>query len=114
MSSTLRDRLANVHPQMLRASSDRDPQKLAEARRAAIGDDVERALALLGLTKQEAAHALGYRDAGVISRWCSGIERPQFDKLFALEGFEDAWLVVLAKRNPRMAVRTVIEIRESA
>jgi hypothetical protein len=106
MPPTMRAKLDAVHPQMLRADSDGHRKKVAER--------VERALQLVGLSKQDAAYQMGYSDAGTISRWCSGAERPLFDKLFAIEGFEDAYLVALAERNPRMAVETVITVRRTA
>ena len=56
-----------------------------KAKREEIGRDVERTFGVIGMTKQEAAYAMGYSDAGTVSRWCAGTERPQFDKLFALK-----------------------------
>lgn len=113
MAHSIANQLNGVHPQMLRAGSETDPQKLA-ALKSDIGRSVERTLELLGMTKQEAAFAMGYTDQGVVSRWCSGIERPQFDKLFLIEGFEDTWLLARAKRNPNMVVETTVTIRRIA
>ena len=110
------DRLAGVHPQMLRAPSEAererseaDRKKLVDLRRV-IGRLVERALELAGVSKQEAAHHMGYADQGVVSRWCSAVERPLFDKLFGIDGFELAWIVAMAERNPQMQVHTTVTI----
>jgi hypothetical protein len=117
MAPSITDRLADVHPPMLRAGlrpeAKADPQKLADLR-PVIGRLVERALELLGLTKQEAAYRLQYADAGTISRWCSATERPLFDKLFTLDGFDVAYVRAIAERNPRIDVDTVITIRKIA
>lgn len=120
MNDSMRDRLADVHPQMLRASSERparagesDCKKVADLR-TVIGRLVERALEIAGVRKQEAAFQMGYSDQGTVSRWCSGVERPLFDKLFMVEGFEDAWMLALAERNPQMEVETRILVRRRA
>lgn len=105
MSEHSTDPLAGVHPPMLRSEHE------AGRKRLGIGQSVERALAIAGLTKQDAAFQLGYSDQGVMSRWCSGIERPQFDKLFAIDGFEEAFIKARAEQHPAMTCRTVIEIQ---
>lgn len=114
MPTSITDRLANVHPKMLRVDSESDRKKVAEQLRPVIGRLVERALDLASVTKQDAAFQMGYTDQGALSRWCSGVERPLFDKLFIVDGFEDAWLVALAERNPQMEVETVVKIRRRA
>lgn len=113
MPTSIADRLAGVHPQMLRAGIEGDRKKVADLR-PVIGRLVERALELAELTKQDAAYRMGYRDAGTISRWCSAVERPLFDKLFTLDGFEAAWMLALAERNPKMEVETIVKIRRTA
>lgn len=111
--ASVADRLAEAHPQMLRVGIEGERKKLADLR-PVIGRLVARAFELLGITKQDAAYRMGYHDAGTVSRWCSAAERPLFDKLFTLDGFEDAWMLALAERNPRMEVETVVKIRRSA
>lgn len=101
--TTLDPRLVDVHPQMLKAQSEGDRKKF-------VGRWVERAFELMGLKKQDAAWRMGYSDSGVVSRWCSGTERPLFDKLIAIDGFEDAWLLALAERNPHAEVTTQIRL----
>lgn len=108
--TTVPKALASVHPKMMRAEGEGHPQDSAEPKQV-IGGLVERALALCGLTKQEAAFRMGYSDSGVISRWCSGTERPLFDKLHTLPGFANAWVVALAERDPQMDVATIVTIR---
>ena len=108
MSQKPTSALDQVHHKMLRVEGEADRKRLG------IGRSVERALVIAGLTKQEAAYQLGYSDQGVISRWCSGIERPQFDKLFELPGFEAAWIEARAETHPAMTCRTVIEIRKKS
>jgi hypothetical protein len=111
--SIVKDRLAGVHPQMVRAQSETERKKVADLR-LVVGRLVERALELAGLSKQETAFAIGYSDAGTISRWCSGIERPLFDKLFTVPGFQEAYVLALAEGNPRMDVETIVTIRRVA
>lgn len=106
MKATVDARLQSVHPQMLRVPSEGDRKKVAER--------VERALELAGISKQDAAFRMGYSDPATVSRWCSATERPHFDKLFTIDGFEDAWILALAERNPRMEVVTQIVMRRSA
>lgn len=108
MNPSMADKLSNVHPQMLKADSEGLRKKLA------VGRAVERALELLGMTKQEAAFAMGYTDAGTVSRWCSASERPLFDKLFGIERFEECYIVALAEKNARMQVEMIVTIRRTA
>jgi hypothetical protein len=117
MDRTVADRLAGVHPQMiaarLRPEAKADRQKLADLR-PVIGRLVARALELMGLTQQAAAFTLGYRDQGPVSRWCRGVERPQFDKLFTLDGFRIAYVRAIAEEDPAIDVTTTITIRRIA
>lgn len=105
-SPTVDPRLTDVHAKMLRVRGESDRKKVAER--------LERALELAGISKQDAAFRMGYTDAATISRWCSATERPHFDKLFTLDGFEDAWLISLAERNPHAQVVTQIVLRRPA
>lgn len=104
----LRKSLDAVQPRMAKAEC----KRLAEAEwRTQIGKSIERSLALSGLTKQELSYAMGYQDQSALSRWIAGVERPLFDKLFAVDLFYDAWVIAAAEGNPRVEVKTVIEIR---
>jgi hypothetical protein len=95
---------------MLRAEAKADRQELADLR-PVIGRLVERAITLMGISKQQAAFAMHYADAGAVSRWCSGTERPLFDKLFALQGFVPAYLTAIAEDDPSIDITTTIKIR---
>lgn len=108
MAPTVAKRIEDVHPQMLRMKGEADRKKLAD-----FGRSLERALELWGKSKQDTAYALGYRDPGTISRWCAGSERPHMEKLLALDGFEEAWMLARAEGNVRVIVRSVIEIPRS-
>jgi hypothetical protein len=117
MAPSITDRLAGVHPQMLRADSEGDRKNLADLR-PVIGRLVERAFEVMSprLTKQDAAYRMGYRDAGTVSRWCAGTERPSFDKLFAIAGFSRALLLAMAEaeQDPAIDVTTTITLRRVA
>lgn len=114
MNPKVAERLADVHPQMLRAKSEGDRKKLAEDLRPVIGQLVARTFQLMGISKQEAAYQMQYDDPGTVSRWCSGTERPLFDKLFAIEGFEVAYVLAIAERHQQIEVETVIKVRRIA
>lgn len=104
--SSIPDRLSGVHPQMLRAEHEDNRKKVAAL--------VARAFTLMGITKQEAAYRMGYTDAGTVSRWCSATERPLFDKLIGLDGFEIAYVLAIAERNAAIDVTTTITVRRIA
>lgn len=102
------------HPQMLAASlrldakGDRKP--LADLR-PLVGRFVERALALMGVSKQDASYQMHYADQGTLSRWCSGLERPALDKLLTIDGFKVAYVQALAEHDAAFDVVTTISIR---
>jgi hypothetical protein len=113
MSQSITDRLKDVHPQMLRAESEGDRKEVADLRQV-IARLVGRAFELMGITKQDAAYRMGYQDPGTVSRWCSATERPLFDKLFSLDGFEVAYVLAIAERHSRMDVQTTITVKRIA
>ena len=117
MSSTVNPRVPDVPRKMLRAGlrseANADRKPLADLR-PVIGLLVDRALVLAGISKQDAAYRMNYADQGTVSRWCSGLERPAFDKLFTMDGFDVAWVLAMAERNARIETTTVITIRRSA
>lgn len=116
MSPTIPDRMAAVHPNMIAArlrsdtKADRNPLAATDWRRQ-IGLTIERALTLAAISKQEISHAMGYQDQSAISRWIAGVERPLLDKLLAVDGFYDGWVIACAEANPRIEVTTVVTIR---
>lgn len=118
MDGSVAEKLSGVHPKMLRVGTGSvakpDRKKLADLR-PVVGRRVERTFELMGITKQDAAFRMGYSDAGTVSRWCSGTERPHLDKLFQLDGFEQAWLLASAEHNaPTMEVETIVKLRRPA
>jgi hypothetical protein len=111
--NTVGVRPTRAQPQTLAAASEPDHKPLADWRRR-IGQTIERALELAHLTKQGVSFAMGYQDQGSLSRWMSGVERPHFDKLFAVDRFYDAWVIACAESNPRLDVETTIRVRSAA
>lgn len=107
------ERLADLPRKMLRAEREDERKPVADLRRD-IGQLVERALVLAGISKQHAAYAMHYADQGTVSRWCSGLERPCFDKLLTLEGFDVAYILAMAERNARIETTTTITIKRTA
>lgn len=111
------DRLADVHPKMLASTprqSRKDSADEVEARRA-VGRLVVRALEIMGRSKQDVSFEMGYRDEGAtLSRWCSAVERPHFEKLRALKGFDEALIIAIAERNPNLEGEYLIRIKRPA
>lgn len=108
-------RLAGVQPKMLAAAIEPDRKPLADVEwRRHIGRTIERALEIAGLTKQRVSADMGYQDQGSLSRWISAVERPHFDKLFAVDRFYDAWVIACAEANPRLEVETLVRVRRVA
>ena len=115
MSCDATDPLRTVQPQMLRAGSPPDPQKLGEAYRREIGQAFEWALDRARLTKGEAAYRMGYADQGVIGRWVSGTERVQLDKCRLLgPTFYQEFVIALAQTCEGVEVRTQITLLKAA
>lgn len=88
-------------------------KKIAEPT-IALGPAIERALELAHLTRQEASHAMGYRDPSALSRWISGAERPQFERLFAVPRLKCALVIALAELAEGIEITTQITIRRRA
>ena len=118
MASSVDPRLAAVHPKMVavgfaRRASDRKPLAPDDWKRQ-IGQTIDRALVLARLSKQAVSYAMGYADQSAVSRWIAGTERPLFDKLFAVAGFYEAWLIACADVTPSVDVETTIVVRKRA
>ena len=80
----------------------------------ALGAAIERALYLARITKQDASYRMGYgTNQAPLSRWISGTERPQFDKLWGIEGLRGPLVTALAELAG-YDVTTKIEIRRTA
>jgi hypothetical protein len=109
MGASVRDRLADVHPRMLRVKGEVDPQELG---RRDIGRAIDAALDRARLTKQEAAYAMGYSDSAVMGRWIAGTETPQFAKLWTIgERFRAELVIALAEQVAGVDVVTEIRVR---
>ena len=103
--------LSDVHPQMLRAPSPVDPQKLGDSQGKAIGQAFEWALDRARITKQEAAYRMGYADSGVIGRWISGKENLQLVRSRLIgEVFFQEFLIALAQTCEGVEVKTQITL----
>jgi hypothetical protein len=123
MPSSIDKRLSSVQPQMLRVDGEGDPQRLGTrgetdpqaVGKRAMGRVIETALARASLTKQEAAYAMGYSDAGVIGRWLQGTETPQFAKLWTLgDPFRRELVIALAElAGQAVEVTTQITVRRA-
>lgn len=112
MNSRIAKTLADVHPRMLRATGESDPQQVGKV---VIGRAIERALERSGLTNKEAAYAMGYTDSGVIGRWVSGTETPQVAKLWTLGPvFRQEFVIALAQQADGVEVTTHVSIRRTA
>ena len=79
-----------------------------------IGQAIERALLLSNLSKQEAAWEMGYTDASALSRWISGVETPQFARLFSVMRLRAALVIALAEIAGNVEVETTVRIRRTA
>lgn len=112
--SESRKALDNVHPQMLRAASPLDPQKLGEDALHAIGQAFEWAIDQARTTKGALAIDLGYTDQGVIGRWISGKERIQLDKLKACAPrVYTEFLLALLQGEDGVEVKTQVTLRRA-
>ena len=93
--------LADVQPTMAKA----------DLRKAEIGHAIERARALSGLSLKEFAARIR-RDERQVSRWCSGLERPQLD---AVLDDPDLWrctVQALAELSQAISVEIVVRMRK--
>lgn len=95
-----------------------DPKPLAadwDAWKQKHGRAIERALELAGMTKQFASDRMGYPvgDQSAISKWIAGVERPQMEKLLAIEELRP-WLVIAQAEVFGLPVETTIAVRRGA
>lgn len=107
MAASVDERLAAVHPQMLRADTHLDPQNLG---RREIGQAFEWALDRAHVTHKDAAYRMGYSDQGVIGRWVSGMERVQLDKVRLLDDVYPEFLVALLQACAGVEIHTSISV----
>jgi hypothetical protein len=81
--------------------------------RRLIGRAIERAIDLAKLEKKAVAHAMGYADGSALARWISGVETPQFAKLFGVVALRRALVIALAEIADGVDVQTTITIRRA-
>lgn len=83
--------------------------------RIAIGSAIDRARLLAGWSIKELAAAVSHDEAQV-RRWISGVERPQFDALFAVEVLRQPLVIALAElvAGEGVTVTTQITVRRVA
>jgi len=66
------------------------------------------------LTLKEFAAELGDRDERQVQRWIEGKERPQVETVFAVQRFQPALVIALARLAEGVEVDTVIHVRRTA
>lgn len=82
--------------------------------KAEVGHAIERVKNMTGLSLKEFADAMD-RDDRQVARWIAGVERPQFDALFAVERFRQPLVIALAELiDHGVEVQTHITIRRRA
>jgi len=79
-----------------------------------MGRAIDRAIVLSGLTKQDAAYRMGYQDQSALARWISGVETPQFARLFAVQELRAPLVQALAELASDVEVTTTITVRRRA
>lgn len=104
----LRDRLDGI-----RATAAKPLKKIEW--REHVGQAIQRALSLAGLTQKEGWVLLGHNDGAQLNRWIAGSERPQFDALFSIESLRQPLVVALAElAGEAVEIQTVLTIRKTA
>jgi len=106
--------LEAVPPQTLRVGERRGEAAAptnGEAFLKAHGQALDWALDRARIEQKDAAYRMGYTDPGVVSRWISGKERLQLDKLRMLgDDFFAELLVALAQTCDGVEVRTQVTL----
>ena len=65
------------------------------------GRRIERAMALAGITPQDAQHRCGYANQSPISKLINPEQAPAIARLMEIDGFIAAWIDVLADECPQ-------------
>lgn len=77
-----------------------------------LGPVIERAIALSGMTKDQAADALGYADQSVLAKWIAGTENPQINRIWAAPALRPWFLLALAESaKEEIEVETTFRLR---
>lgn len=107
--------LPDVHPQMLKAASPVDPQKLVEDHLREIGQAFEWSIDESRTNKGAVSIEMGYTDQSVIGRWISGKERVQLDKLRAFNRkVYVKFLLTLLEMEDGVEVKTQVTLKRGA
>lgn len=102
---------SETRPRMVKTDL-RKPE--TEAWKTSVGAAIQRAMALRGWNLDELANAVG-RDPRQVARWITGVERPQFDALFAVEMLRQPLVIALSElAGVGVEVETTIRIRRTA
>lgn len=110
MSSTVAKAIPDPPRKMLAAKPRADRKPLA----VEIGQAVERAITLARMTKQDVAFRMGYRDQSALARWISGVETPQFARLWMIEELRGPLAIALAELAECCEVETVVRVKRTA
>jgi ribosome-binding protein aMBF1 (putative translation factor) len=116
MGATLPDRLNAAPRKMTSLRGEAERKKVSPETVRQIGQAIDAALKRAGLTQKEAAYLMGYENQSLLARWISGVETPQFARLWTLgESFQQALVIELASAcQVGVKVRTTIELEQSA
>jgi ribosome-binding protein aMBF1 (putative translation factor) len=95
------------------AKADLRKAEMQQDWREQVGSAIERARVLSGLSLKEFAGAIG-RDERQIAKWIGGIERPQFDAIFAVKELRGPLVIALAELSQTVEVQTTLTIRRTA
>lgn len=80
-----------------------------------IGAVIERAIALSGMTKQQAAGEMGYADPSALSRWIAGTDDVQFERLWSVPSLRAGVIAALAEAAESVVrIQTVVTIERTA
>ena len=77
-----------------------------------LGSVIERAIALAGMTKDQAARAMGYESASSVSRWIANEEPVNFSRLWAAPELRSGLVAALAENaGDAVEVQTTVIVR---
>lgn len=105
-------RLESLQPRMARADLNKVENR-PEDWRSRLGSAISQAIAAIGWSQKEAAAALDI-DQGQFAKWIHGTERPQFDRLFAVDVLRGPLVIALARLSGECEITTQISIKRTA
>lgn len=80
-----------------------------------LGAVIDRAIALSGLTKDQASQVMGYANASLVSRWIANAEPPNLSRIWAAEELRAGFIAALAEHaGHAIEIETSIRIRRTA